>query len=439
MAVKHYQILQRNENDFAVAEFCGKIPENTDNEHRIYGRVVTEDDNLVVVQWTEAEMNGDEWVLKLNVPSGGLYRFEAVSILPNRPVWDGIHAPRITIIKHFGVGDLYILAGQSNMSGYGRDFAIDPPTLGVHLYANNGKWDVASHPLNDSTDTIYPENKEDSSATSPALSFARTLKQKLNIPIGLVQASLGGSPLQRWDINEDGDLYRSMLKRVHDIGTSVKGILWYQGCADVGRADTYYNRFKNFAEQCRKDLGDIQILTAQLNYWGGGAESEDINWGKLRDAQRRLARDIDYVHIISTIGLTMADGIHNDSSANVVIGSRLAMVALKHIYGRPGLSAPDVNAARYVDDTHVKLEIDEQHCMADFDLKGDGMHVEDASGLIKATIMVHVEGGLQFETERPYSLPAKFHAYWQCDSTKWVAKDKMGMPMLACYDVDIEK
>ena len=65
------------------------------------------------------------------------------------------------------------MAGQSNMSGYGRDFAIDKPTLGVHLYANSGIWDIATHPLNDGLNTIYPENYEASNGTCPGLSFAR--------------------------------------------------------------------------------------------------------------------------------------------------------------------------------------------------------------------------------------------------------------------------
>ena len=251
MSVKNYQILQRNENNFAEAIFTGKLPNNMDEGDKIFGRVVSENDFLVVVQWQAAEVCGEDWTLKLNVPTGGLYLFEAVAANPEMPVWCSIDAQRIKVVKHFGVGDVYIMAGQSNMSGNGRDFAIDPPTLGVHLYANSGVWDIATHPLNDGVNTIYPENYEPAPATCPGLSFGRVLKERLNVPIGLIASALGGSPLKAWDIAEDGYLYKAMLRRVNDIGTSVKGIIWYQGCSDANSecCDTYYDRFVRFAEQ----------------------------------------------------------------------------------------------------------------------------------------------------------------------------------------------
>ena len=441
MAVKNFQILQRNENNVAKAVFSGKIPANTDPNKKIYGRVLGENDNLVVIQWTEAEISGEEWTLKLDVPTGGLYRFEAAAADPSMPVWYAIEAPKFGIVKHFGVGDVYIMAGQSNMSGYGRDFAIDPPTLGVHLYANSGNWDIATHPLNDGTDTIYPLNYEDSCATCPGLSFGRVLKERLNVPIGLIAAALGGSPLSRWDIAENGDLYKAMIQRVEDIGTGVKGIIWYQGCSDADRADSYYDRFARFAAQCRKDLGNIDIITVQLNHWAGGMDvkEQDRLWAKVKDAQRRIAQDLDYVHVIPTTGLPLSDGIHNNSESNVIIGTRLAMVTLKEVYGLPGLSAPDVLEVKQIEDDVVILKIDPSFCMVDMDCRAEGMHIEDANGLVEGEKLTHIEGGMRLEMPRAITLPAKFHAYWQNNSSNWLAKDRNGMPLLSCYDVEITK
>ncbi len=443
MSVKNYQILQRNENNSAKAVFTGKVPENMNPEHKIYGRVLGENDYLVIVQWTEAVINGENWTLELDIPTGGLYRFEAVAANPEMPVWFSIEAERIKVVKHFGVGDVYIMAGQSNMSGYGRDFAIDPPTLGVHLYANSGNWDIATHPLNDGMDTIYPLNYEGSSATCPGLSFGRVLKERLNVPIGLIAAALGGSPLSRWDIAENGDLYKAMLQRVEDIGTGVKGIIWYQGCTDatVDVENTYYDRFVRFAEQCRKDLGDIDIITVQLNHWAGGNNVEKLDraWAIVKDAQRRVAQDLNYVHIVPTTGLPLSDGIHNNSEANVIIGTRLAMVTLKEVYGLPGLSAPDVLEVKQIEDNVVVLKMDPAFCMMDMDCHADGMHIEDANGLVEGKKLTHIEGGMRLEMPRAITLPAKFHAYWQNDSSNWIAKDRNGMPLLSCYNVEITK
>ena len=439
MSVQNYQILQRNGENFASAVFSGKVPENMDPSHKIYGRVIGENDYLVIVQWTEANISGGEWTLKLDVPTGGLYRFEAAAANPEMPVWYSIEAPRIKVVKHFGVGDVYIMAGQSNMSGYGRDFAIDPPVLGVHLYATSGKWDIATHPLNDGTDTIYPLNYEGSTETCPGLSFGRTLKERLNVPIGLIAAALGGSPLRRWDIAEDGDLYKAMLQRVEDIGTGVKGIIWYQGCSDSDRAGSYYDRFARFAAQCRRDLGDIHIITVQLNHWAGskGDEAMDRAWAEVKDAQRRIAQDLDYVHIIPTTGLALSDGIHNNSESNVIIGNRLALVTLKEVYGLPGISAPDILEVKQVEDNCVVLKIDPSFCMMDMDCIAQGMHIEDAEGLMEGVRLTHLEGGMRLELPRAITGPAKFHAYWQNNSTNWIAKDRNGMPLLSCYNVEV--
>lgn len=137
-------------------------------------------------------INGTEWSSRLRLPEGGLYRVEACMHKENaRCDW----SPRIRCVRHIGVGDLYLITGQSNMAGYGKDVAYDPPCLGVHLYANNGKWDIASHLLNDSVDTIYPENKDTKSYTSPALSFGRRLKQEPYLEQGNAVTDTGDDPL----------------------------------------------------------------------------------------------------------------------------------------------------------------------------------------------------------------------------------------------------
>ncbi|MBQ6809470.1 MAG: hypothetical protein IJP09_02030 [Clostridia bacterium] len=441
MAVKNYQILQRDGNNVAVGEFCGIIPDYIEEGKLIYARVLSENENLVVVPWTPCEINGKEWSVKLTIPTGGLYFFEAIPANSENFLFECNRLNRIASVKHFGVGDLYILAGQSNMAGMGKDAAIDPPTLGVHLYANSGNWDIATHPLNDSLGTIYPENAENCTGTSPALSFARILKERLNVPIGLIQSALGGSPLERWHRGEKGDLYNALLKRLKDIGTpAVKGMLWYQGCNDTANPERYYERFMEFISYCREDIGDIYFLTVQLNAWANMENAgDDRHWALIREAQRQVARNDDKIFIVSSLDLPMCDGIHNSSGANVILGTRLAHTALKCIYGLPGQEAPDLLAAKYIDETHIKLCFDRQFDMQYFDERADFMNIEDESGLINGAKLIYDVDGFVFESEKPFTLPAKFHAYWQRYCGKWIAKDFSGMPMLACYNVEIEK
>jgi len=438
MNIMDYQIIQRDANNQATVTFEGPIPVGTGV---IFARVFREEDNLQITPFEKCNIRDNYWEITFTLPAGGLYCFEA-RVSDNAdadPHW----SRRFKIVRHFGVGDLYLLTGQSNMAGYGRDVAYDPPALGVHLYANSGRWDVAAHPLNDSVDTIYPENREECSATSPALSFARTLKEHIGVPVGLVQASLGGSPLSLWHPEEDGMLYRGMMRRIDVVG-NVKGILWYQGCSDANEKDApaYYDRFKRMVELWREQLGDVPVITVQLNRWAQGGQTDltaDRCWGMIRDAQRRIADDVAGVSVVSTMDLPLTDGIHNSAGANILIGCRMAMTVLKEIYGQPGLTAPAVRACTYVDETHLMLTFDEGMLMNSMDGLAAGMDVEDESGLIACRSVVCKGNTVCVETERPYTLPAKFHAYWRCNLPVLVVREYTGMPMLACYNVEITK
>lgn len=445
--VTDFAIIQRDENNEARVYFSGKIPSWVEETACLWARVYSEDENLTVCDHTLCQRENDEWKIEFTLPAGGLYTFEVrvVGSLKDDPNDGG----RISIVRHFGVGDLYVMTGQSNMAGYGRDAINDPATLGVHLYKNNGKWDVASHPLNDSIDTLYPENREDGNITSPALSFARYLNKKLNLPIGLVAASLGGSPLRAWHPEEEGSLYRGMMRRIPVVG-KVKGLLWYQGCSDANEKDsiTYYDRFKRMIELYRKELGNIEVITVQLNRWAGNrSENEaerlknDRYWGTVRDAQRRLSLDMEGVYLVPCHDLPLSDGIHNASSANLIMGQRMAMAALKYIYKMPhlGQSAPIPRSASFDDETHLFINCDKEFRIYTLDSRADGIHVEDETGLIPCKNSWGHGDRIYIETERPYKLPAKVHVYWQTEIPSFITRDRTGQPLLACYGMEIEK
>lgn len=165
----------------------------------------------------------------LQVPKGGLYRIDTCMDLADTC---GDWSVRGDCVYHVGVGDVFVIAGQSNSAGYGKDFISDAPEAGVHLLKNSGCWDIAAHHMNDSTDTLHPHNRDGANTGhSPYLSFGKYLKRELGYPIGLVQTSLGGSPLSAWS-GEEGSLCRSMLNVVKKLN-GIKGILWYQGCSDT--------------------------------------------------------------------------------------------------------------------------------------------------------------------------------------------------------------
>ena len=362
--ISDYQIFQQHDGyaDITVTGYV-YMPEACGRERGcVELAIIREYNGTYVKEWEKAEMDGDRFTHTFkDVPAGGLYRIMSI-YAAGFGIDDGVHGD---VCFHIGVGDLYVITGQSNSSGYGKTPACDEPESGVHLYRNSCEWDLASHPLNDSTRTKHPVNTEfANSGTSPYLSFAKALKRELNYPIGLIQTSLGGSSLDAWHKVNDGCLYRNMIETVQKVGGDVKGILWYQGCTDADPSvangpETYLKRFTEFVGFTRADLGlpELPFFTVQLNKFVlADSSAFDERWGKVREAQRQAALTIPGVYITSTLDLPMSDAIHNNSAANVTLGERMAYQALEVLYGKAyRFTPPDIDKAVMYNDTVAVL------------------------------------------------------------------------------------
>ena len=202
-----WQIFQQ-ENGFGQIRAAGRYflrEEVPMKSPQVFARVVREEDGRPLQYWQKAHMDETRagWEISLKVPAGGLYRLETCLAEENEQVLEW--AMRGDMRFHLGVGDLYVIAGQSNSAGYGKDPAYDPPEPGVHLFRNCGRWDMAAHPMNESTGTIHPVNQEGGNpGHCPYLAFGKMLRREIGYPTGLLQTSLGGSPLRVWNPKEDG-------------------------------------------------------------------------------------------------------------------------------------------------------------------------------------------------------------------------------------------
>jgi sialate O-acetylesterase len=259
------------------------------------------------------------------------------------------------MVHHMAVGDLYVIAGQSNSAGYGKDMVYDPPEFGVHLLRNSGRWDIATHPMNESTGTIHTANREGANpGHSPWLSFAKMVKRETGIPVGLVQTSLGGSPLDDW--LPGGSLYMNMMDIIASVGGAVKGVLWYQGCSDGNfpKCGTYLDRFHQFVNAVRDAVGDpaLPFITVQIFKHVAIVEddSADLAWSIVREAQRQASLQIPGVWLIPTMDCMLSDIIHVSAVSNLALGERAARIALAKLYGkRSDADAPDIAGAKKVD------------------------------------------------------------------------------------------
>jgi hypothetical protein len=146
---------------------------------------------------------------------------------------------------------------------------------------------------------------------------------------------------------ETGPLYKNMTAILANHGP-IKGILWYQSCGDTGPGDrdSYLERFQGMVRRLRGDLKNpaLPFLTVQLARLTN-TDANHTGWGMIREAQRRAAENIENVFVVPTTDCTLSDAIHLSASGNLVLGERLAGVALRRIYGkRYGYEAPNIKS-----------------------------------------------------------------------------------------------
>ncbi len=328
--------------------------------------LLREDDGTHVIKPVFAPRDGDGrfHATLPHVPAGGLYTL--ISQLGDDG-FPGEWERRGEARFHLGVGDLYLIAGQSNAAGYGKTPGTDAPDACVHLYSNGGFWHTAAHPMNDSTGSLHPINAEWATAgTCPWLRFGSALRKALNYPIGLLQAAKGDSYIHQWlpaSYSENaplveskpayipGGLWQVAVDVTNAIG-KIAGVLWYQGENDADEPDwaaRYGERFAAFVQEFRHAVGqpDLPFYTVQLNKTCNVTEAVLLHgWGQVKEAQRLAARTLPHVYVTPAHDLPMSDRVHNNTAANGVIGERVAWLALEKEYRKPWFgAAPDLETA----------------------------------------------------------------------------------------------
>ena len=456
-----WQILQQDASGFASVTLEGRwqADETAANQPCVVEvRVVAGDTSVAVnraLDWQRADTTAEgRWQITLRVPAGGLYRLETRCAVTSQPEREW--ALRGDMRHFWGVGDVWVIAGQSNSAGYGRGAIYDPPELGIHLFRNSEQWALATHPMNDATDTAHIVNRERANpAHSPYLHFARLLKQQLHYPIGLVQTALGGSPLSAWNPTEEGPavLYHNMMHCITCAGGKIKGILWYQGESDAGPglAESYAARFQAAVEAWRAAVQqpDLPILTVQLNRYYQPPETVTENsaamaraWSLLRETQRQLARTMAQVAVVTTLDLAMSDLIHTGPAGNLVLGERLAQAALGMVYGQPvAYQAPDLQQARLIDQETIELSFAYVLDRLDnLDRAANCFKVEDSAGEVPlAAVIYPLNHTIQLRLARPLAGAAVVHgAYGYNPTLAPVDMDRV-VPILSFSQVPIEQ
>ncbi|MCD7470781.1 hypothetical protein HAX54_010891 [Datura stramonium] len=223
---------------------------------------------------------------------------------------------------------IFILAGQSNMSGRGGvvnnifDWYIPPECQSNSSILRLTKgliWEEAKEPIHQDID-FYA-----TCGIGPGMSFANSvLKNDPNIGvIGLVPCAVGSTNISQW--SQGSFYYNQMVNRTRAAlqgGGTLRALLWYQGESDtlnLEDAKLYKSRLGTFFIDVRKDLDapSLPIIQVALATALGPYKEE------IRKAQ--LGIRLRNVKTVDANGLKVGpDYVHLSTPAEVQLGQMLA-------------------------------------------------------------------------------------------------------------------
>lgn len=391
---------------------------------------------LIQPEWTKKKYkvktnNEGRWIIEIKTPkAGGPYHIKINEIT----------------LKNVMIGEVWLCSGQSNMqwtlsNSKNAEYEIEHtkyPDIRLFYvarqFADNpkidcyGKWSECN-----------PKSAKTFSAV--AYFFGRQLYNELNLPIGLIHSSWGGTPAEAWtrrevlksdsdlqvylerfqdkienakpgqlprDKNSPSSLYNAMIAPLIPYG--IKGAIWYQGEANRKEARLYEKVFPAMIKNWRDDWGQGQfpfyfVQIAPFDY------ETPIVGAALRDAQRKTMA-LPNTGMAVTLDIGNPDNIHPKNKQDV--GKRLALWALAKDYGQENMvfSGP-LYKSKEVENNKIRIHFDyvdgglvkKGEKLNNFEIAGTNLDFHNAQAKIDGnSIVVFAE-----QVEKPAHVRYAFH------------------------------
>jgi sialate O-acetylesterase len=233
--------------------------------------------------------------------------------------------------------------------------------------------------------------------------FGTKLQEELKVPVGLINSSWGGSPIEPWTIHEgvSGGMYNGMIAPL--VPFPVRGILWYQGETNVLRKNgfEYLSKMENLIGGWRTAWGapNMPFHFVQIAPWKGKYEEEELP--KLWEAQVASLKIPNTGMAVTTDLVDNITDIHPKNKKDV--GHRLARWALAKDYNRSGIvySGPLFKEQKIEGNkirirfahTASGLKSRDEKPLSDFEIAGaDGAYVPATAVIDGKDVVVSAEG-----------------------------------------------
>jgi hypothetical protein len=235
----------------------------------------------------------------LPAAAGGFYPLAVRLLLRGKTVAE-------TSVPHVGVGEIFVVAGQSNATNYGE---VRQQTIsGMVVTFDGDNWRLANDP--------QPGVQDSSSSGSFIPPFGDALYEKYRVPIGVACVGYGSTSVRQWlpkgermtaeptmtrfvvpagpgAWESTGQLFDGMVRRIRQLGDhGFRALLWHQGESDAHQqpqhditAAEYRRMMELVIRASRREAGwDFPWMVAQASYH----TPDDASCPPIREAQQSL-------------------------------------------------------------------------------------------------------------------------------------------------------
>ena len=283
------------------------------------------------------------------------------------------------VLEDILIGDVWIGSGQSNMEwslnqSERRDEYIKAANhSGIRLFH------IPKKQFDQPQPDVPNKWKTCTSANIPNFSavlyhFGKTIHADQDVPVGLINSSWGGSPIEPWTVTKSGSgkMYNGMIAPIIDF--RVTGTIWYQGETNVIQNNglAYTGKMKALIEGWRRvfDNESMPFYFVQIAPWNNGRYADgqlpalwEAQCATLKMPNTGMAVTTDIVHNLGDI--------HPSNKHDV--GDRLARWALAKHYGKKGVT--------YSGPLYKAMKVDGGKIHLAFAHAGSGLKSRDGNAL----------------------------------------------------------
>ena len=382
--------------------------------------VLQRDTTITLWGWADAEEKiviSASWLdkrIRIRADSSGKWLVEVKTTNSRDPQTIEIRSKTSDILlENVLFGEVWLTSGQSNMQQSVQGY-VGQPTFGsqeaiVHAANDNlrlftvakeadtaPREDIGGHT---GWQSSTPASVEMFSAV--AYFYGQQLQEILDVPVGMIHSSWGGSLVEAWISKEslspikEIDLTGLDLERGNRFPTvlfnaminpliryTIKGALWYQGESNASRPEEYEKLFPAMVKdwRARWGIGDfpfyyVQIAPYQYDWHDSDEAEEDHLIAQMRESQQQC------LELIPNSGMAVLMDIGDESVIHPPmkkeVANRLLYNALNKTYGYEAVdfSGPVYDEMQIIDDS---IYVTFQHAERGLYSKGDSDNWEIA-------------------------------------------------------------